>query len=379
MNTLYIEKRRQLLKALALSPLISLPNISFAFENEIPPLESLKNLKDFEKYSCYDLDDGACDFLNGGADDLLTVVANDKAYDQYRLSPSYLVDVSTIDTSVTLFEKQLNSPVLLSPVGLNALFNERGELACAKAASNQGNMMIASHMTSFSFEEITKAYGSDIWFQMYMTGDRSYNLDLLRRVESTGCNTIFLTVDVPTGGNREGHQGYLSRIAQSGDLYFGNFSNGLVSTVTPSLTWKDVDWLKSSTNMNVVLKGILSAEDARIAEEHEVSGIMVSNHGGRQLETNRGTIECLPEIKDVIGDGIPVIIDGGIRRGTDVIKALALGANAVAIGRPFVWGLALYGEQGVGRVLSLLNTELKRDMMLLGTPKIDQINKNVIK
>jgi len=373
-------KRRLLLKILGMAPLMMFsecnPNgVNRTFNSIL----DFKNLFDFEKKSCLNLEAEACDFLNGGADDLLTLTANHKAYEEIKLIPNYLVDVSSIVTSLNLLGQKLTSPILLSPVGLNQLFNQEGELAVARGSKASGKMMIASHMTSYSFEEISKSYGSPIWFQMYMTSDKAYNLEILKRVEATGCDTIFLTVDVPVGGNREGHEGYLARIAQKGDLYFGNFKNGMVSTVVPSLNWESINWLRDNTKLKVVLKGIVSPHDASLAVANGVDGIMISNHGGRQLESNRGTIECLAEIRETVGGQFPLIIDGGIRRGTDIVKALALGANAVAIGRPFVWGLTLFGEQGVTRILDILHAELVRDMMLLGVTSLDQIDQSFVR
>ncbi len=323
----------------------------------------------------------ALSYLNGGADDLFTMKANHQMYQQIQIRPRRLIDVREVSTSVQLFGKTLDNPIILSPVALQQFFHEEGEIGTAKAAVNKKHQMIASSLSNFSINEIVKASGADLWFQLYPSTDRTVTSKLLDQAAHAGCDVCFLTVDTPELGNREDPGTLLLDWVESGRLKMGNFKDILpegVSFYDPSMTWDMIDWLRSNTDMQIVLKGIVTKEDAKIAVERGVDGIVVSNHGGRQLESNRSTIECLPEIVDEVQGAIPVLIDGGIRRGTDIFKALAIGATAVCVGRPYCWGLGALGQQGVELALELLKTELIRDMKLAGTTSIAAINQDYI-
>ncbi len=311
-------------------------------------------------------------YLNGGADDLLTVKANVESFRRIQIRARRLVDVRTISTRLRLFDKVLDNPILLSPVANQRYFHPDGEIATAKAARKANHTMIASSLSNFSINEIASESGADIWFQLYPTTVRDVTKKLIERAEQARCEVLVLTVDSPVVGKREKFS-----LIDFGILKKANYDGilpGGVGILDAGMTWDIVGWLKKVTKMKIVLKGIVTREDAHLAYENGADGIIVSNHGGRQLESNRATIDCLPEIIDAVNDKIPVLLDGGIRRGTDIFKALALGARAVCIGRPFCWGLGTYGQKGVELTLGILKEELIRDMKLAGTPSLDKIS-----
>ena len=235
-------------------------------------------------------------------------------------------------------------------------------------------MLLASTVSSYSVGEIRAAGKQPLWFQLYASPDRELTRKLLADAEAAGCGAIALTVDSPTRGNREGER-WFARGAGRPSGRLGNFEGypGPPRVGDPSLTWEIVGWLKGQTGLPVLLKGIVTREDAALAVRHGADGIIVSNHGGRQEESGRGTLECLPEVVEAVGGRFPVLLDGGIRRGTDVFKALALGADAVCIGRPYLWGLGAFGQKGVRRVLDILDGELTRIMQLAGTTSVAAI------
>ena len=325
------------------------------------------------------LSDEAYEYLAGGADDMRTVAANEAGYRAFGIRERRLVDVSRVDTSLELFGSELASPILLAPVGFQGIFHAEGELATARAAAARGHRMFVSSVSNSSVSEIAQAGGAEVWFQLYPTTDRAVTRGLLERAERAGCGVVALTVDTPVIGNREASATTVQKMI-AGSVRMGNFEGlGTFTTVTdPSMTWDMVAWLRANTRMKLVLKGIVTHEDAALAIEHGVDGVIVSNHGGRQLESDRATVACLPEVAETIHGRIPVLLDGGIRRGTDVFKALALGARAVCIGRPFCWGLAAFGRAGVERALELLQAELVRDMQLAGAPNLAAITRDCV-
>ncbi|MCH8149471.1 MAG: alpha-hydroxy-acid oxidizing protein [Planctomycetes bacterium] len=240
--------------------------------------------------------------------------------------------------------------------------------------------MIVSSVSNYSVGEIVAAGGQNVWFQLYPTPNRKVTRGLLRRAEDAGCRVVVLTVDTPVIGNRELHGTTLTELLKGEATRLGNYE-GIRSGETifdPGMTWDMVRWLKTNCAMQVVLKGIVTGEDAKLCLEHGVDGVIVSNHGGRQLESDRGTVECLPEVVEAIDGRIAVLIDGGIRRGTDIFKALALGADAICIGRPFCWGLAAFGQSGVARALDLLHAELVLDMQLAGVTSLSDITRSCL-
>ncbi len=345
-------------------------------------LSKFKNINDFKAIAAEKLASQAYDYLTGGAEDLRTLERNKLAYAQYQIRPRRLIDVSSIDMSIELFGRKWDTPIILSPVGVQALFHPQGEIATAKAANQQGHLMIASTVSNYSYQEIADVCRVKPWFQLYPTTNLEARKTLIQRAEENGCEVLVLTIDVPTVGNREKHAKMLTDNVHGRTGTMGNLK-GLLNPDDIfhdlSMTWEIISWIRERTNMRLILKGILTYEDALLAMEFGVDGIIVSNHGGRQLESDMSTLEVLPEIVNAIGGKIPVVIDGGIRRGTDILKAIALGADAVCIGRAFIYGLSVFGQNGVERILAILSDELERNMRLTGVTKIDSINTSFIR
>lgn len=340
-------------------------------------MTNFRNIWDIKNASKEKLSQHAYDYLVGGADDLRTFNRNIDAYQHFQIRPRRLIDVREIDSSIELFGKRFASPIYLSPVGFQELFHPEGEIPSVKAASAKNILSIASTVTSKSFSDICKAVSTPPWFQLYTTSDRTITTRLLNQAQKNNCKTIVLTIDVPVPGNREKHIGILTGNMRT-DNTLGNFEDG-GADFDATLTWGFISWFRKNYNMKLLLKGIMTAEDAALALDHEVDGIIISNHGGRQLESDLSTIEVLEEISKTINGAIPILIDGGIRRGTDIFKALALGATAVGIGRPYIYGLAIDGQAGVEKVIDILQTELVRNMQLTGAPSISKINKKHVR
>ena len=319
-------------------------------------------------------------FIESGADDLKTVQANREAFDLLQIRSRRLVDVSSVDTSVNIFGLDLKTPVILAPVGVQQQVHPEGELASARAAASRKCLFTIAMLSSYSVGEVSTETQGPLWFQLYPSPDRETTIQMLKQAEDAGSKVLVLTVDGPVRGNREREFWYQSHSKERTFPRMGNMEaiKGRLRIGDPSLTWDYIEWLKTNTAMKVVLKGIVTREDARLCREYGADGLIVSNHGGRQEESNRGTIECLPEVIEAVDGKIPVLIDSGFRRGTDIFKALALGAQAVCIGRPYLWGLASFGEEGVGKVLDLLNAELIRIMQLAGTPSIQNISQKFL-
>ncbi len=340
--------------------------------------DGIKNIDDLKRKSLEILGQDAQNYLNGGADDLTTVMANEAAYKQIKIRARRLVDVRSVSTEIELFGQKMDQPILMSPVGFQRFFHEGGEIASAKAAKAKGFTMIASSVSNDSFTDISQQSGANLWFQLYPSTDRKVTKILLDRAEAVGCKVLALTVDTPVVGNRENSGTTLMNMISAGELPMGNFESILAEGVPftdPSMTWDMIDWLKANCSMKILIKGIVTREDAALCLTRGADGIIVSNHGGRQLDSGLSTIECLPEIVDEVKGQIPVLIDGGIRRGTDIFKALAIGATAVCIGRPYCWGLGAMGQAGVELALDILKTELIRDMQLAGTTSVSGITR----
>lgn len=320
------------------------------------------------------LDAGAWHFIVNGADDLQTVDANEAAFDAWQIRVRRLVDVSRVETGCELFGTALHAPILLAPVGGQGVVHPDAELATMRGASARGHLMIASTVTTCAIGEIRAAGTAPLWFQLYPSPDRELMGFLLRRAEAAGCRVVVVTVDSPTRGNREGERWFAGEIAAKGGR-MGNMEGfgGPPRVGDPAATWDLVAWLRANTSLPIVLKGIVTGEDAALARRRGVDGLIVSNHGGRQEESGRGTLECLPEVVAAVRGRLPVLLDGGIRRGTDVFKALALGATAVCVGRPCLFGLGAFGEAGVARALSILDGELTRIMQFAGATTLDAI------
>ena len=319
------------------------------------------------------------DFFAGGSDDEVTLRANRAAFERIRLRPRVLVDVSSIDTGTTALGAPISMPILVAPTAQHGLAHSDAECATARAAGRAGTIMTASTSSTRSLEEIaeaTREAGRPLWFQLYVYPTLEAGERLVRRAEDAGYKAIVVTVDLPRLGNRE-------RDKRSGFVisFEGNFVNEQVieSRTKIAFTWDKLAWLRSITSLPILLKGILTAEDALLAIEHGIDGIIVSNHGGRQLDGVLSGIEALPEVVEAVNGRCEIYMDGGIRRGTDVLKALALGARAVLVGRPILWGLAVNGEAGVFHILEILRGELELAMVLSGRPTIASIDRSLVK
>lgn len=324
------------------------------------------------------------DYYAGGADDETTLRANRDAFGRYALRRRVMVDVSSVDPSIDLLGTRLPHPILLAPTAFQRLAHPDGETATVRGAGSTGALYVASTLSTTPLEEIAEAATGPLWFQLYVYRSREITAALVRRAEAAGYAGICLTVTVPVQGNRE--RDARNRFRLPASVSMANFDgleqermpdsagSGLEALIAtqfdPSLGWDAIDWIRSITRLPVIVKGIVEGEDAALAVEHGAAGVIVSNHGGRQLDCEAGTLVALPGVVEAVAGRAPVLIDGGVRRGTDVAKALALGARAVLIGRPYLWGLAMDGEAGVAGVVDRLRHELERTMALMGCPTI---------
>ena len=354
----------------------------------MPPV----TVDEYEAVARERLERSAYDYYAGGAGDELTLAANRAAFDRVPLRPRVLVDVSAIDVRTTVLGQAVDLPVLLAPTAFNRLAHPDGEQAAARAAREAGTIMIGSTLSTCTLEEVAEAGDGPQWFQLYVYKDRGMTRELVARAETAGYRALVLTVDTPLLGRRyrdlrngfalpqglsmRNFEAAMSNPARWGThSSFGAYVHDLFDA---TLTWDAVAWLRKQTHLPLLLKGILTADDARIAVEHGVDGVIVSNHGGRQLDGAPPSIEALPEVVDAIHGRTAVLMDGGVRRGTDVLKALALGAQAVCIGRPYLWALAAAGEAGVRDVLRLLKEELALAMALSGRPAIADVDRALV-
>lgn len=342
------------------------------------------SLADIEKAAQQRMPLAIYDFYAGGAGDEFSLKSARRFYEELALIPRILIDVSTITTHCSILQESLNSPILIAPTAYHGLAHPDAEKAVAKASKTTDTLMIASCMANTSLEEIARI-DSARWFQFYIFNNRDYTLKLINRAEQSGYSALVLTVDTHFLGIRERDlrnsfnlPAHLSLPNLQDLLQPIKVSAGSQDLFCKNATWDDIKWLKQNTSLPIFLKGILHPRDAEQAVKCDISGIIVSNHGGRQLDTTVSPLLILPEIKKIIHDRIPILIDGGIRRGTDIIKALALGADAILIGRPILWGLAVNGYEGVQQVINILKTELINAMGLCGLTSIDAIKKNGI-
>jgi len=325
------------------------------------------------------LDPVRYDYFAGGADDELTTRANEDVFTRLRLLPRVLRGSGGRTPTVVLAGTPASCPVLIAPTAFHRLAHPDGEAATARAAAATGTIMIVSMASTVAVEDVA-ATGATLWFQLYLQPDRAFTATVVKRAEAAGCRALVVTVDSPVFGRhtRDLRNGFT-------DLPAGfvcenmRDADGVVRDIQfAGLDWSDLDWLRSVTGLPVVVKGVLHPDDARLAVEHGVAAIIVSNHGGRQLDTTVTTLEALPAIVQAVGGRVPLILDGGVRRGTDVVKACALGAAAVAVGRPVVWGLALDGATGVEWVLSTLRNELDRALALCGAGSVAELTPDLV-
>jgi len=353
------------------------------------------NLHEYEPLARAAMSETAWDYMAGGGGDELTLRWNRERLDATRLLPRVLRDVGGVDTKLTLLGVSLPFPVLLAPTGFQKLFHPEGELATARGAGAAGALYTLSTPATTSLEDVAKVAGHPgnpgppLWFQLYVQRDRGFTLELVRRAEAHGYRAIVLTADTPVLGARDREQRRQLELPPGMDLpnlrgLVGRtneptFQHGSRNPfLDPSLTWKDVEWLARATKLPVVVKGVLHPDDARLALEHGAAAVGVSNHGGRNLDTVPATIDVLPAIAEAVAGRVPILFDGGVRRGVDVVKALALGATAVMIGRPYLWGLSASGAEGVTRVVQLLVTELEMAMAQCGAASLSQLTRELV-
>ena len=395
-----LQGRRQFLKMLAASPLLRLaglppllggPGASVlrALDEDngiIDSLDEALEVMDFEPLAKKMMLHEHWAYLSTGTDDDETVRINHDAFSNYQLRPRRLVDFTKTQMSTELFGVRWETPLGLCPVGSLKAFHTQGDVGAAKAARVKGNLMMLSSSASTGVEEVNEAYGEPVWYQLYTRPDWESTEKLIKRVDDAGCPVLVWTIDNLAGRNTvthkrgQGLEGYSPEFCQHCHKDLKKPMHAGLAPRKPGTgrrphSWDDIKRLKDLTDMKVVLKGIVTREDAELAVEHGADGLIVSNHGGRGTESLRGTIECLPEIAAGVAGRITILLDGGIRRGTDIFKALALGADAVAIGRPYAWGLSGFGQDGVEKVIDLLHYELLLIMRQMGTRSIAEIRR----
>jgi isopentenyl diphosphate isomerase/L-lactate dehydrogenase-like FMN-dependent dehydrogenase len=383
--------RRALLEWLAASPLALPPALRAAAAERLAAPADALDVFDFEAAAAEIVPPAHWGYLQSGVDNNLTRDANQSAYAQWQLVPRRFVDVSRIDMSTTVLGTAMASPLLMSPIGSLRALHAEADLGVARAAKAKNQTQTVSTQMSDAIENVAEARGAAPWFQLYTTGRIEATRALVQRAQRAGCTVVAVTVDTPAGRNTvtatRGRRldtrtcGNCHQVNAAGNptgglsvkpMFAGIDTQGLGLT-SASLTWDFIKRLRDMTTMKVVIKGLEAQEDAELAVKHGADGIWVSNHGGRALETGRGTIESLAGVVKGAAGQVPVVIDGGVRRGADVFKALALGASAVGIGRPYAWGLSCFGQAGVERVLDILNAELRLAMAGCGARRIGEI------
>jgi 4-hydroxymandelate oxidase len=352
------------------------------------------NLFELEKTARELLPQTTYDYQASGANDEITLRENRTAYERITLLPRMLVDVSERHMGTTILSEPVSMPILVAPTAFQGLAHTTGEVATAEAAGAAKTLMTLSTLSTFSVEEVMAVATGPVWFQLYLFKDRATSASLVKRAEVAGCKAIVLTVDAPLLGKRE--RDIRNQFKIPNDFSVRNLlpaglpefhdttagsglASGIASLFDTALSWKEVEWLTRITTLPVLVKGILRSDDALLAVKHGASGVIVSNHGARQLDTTPATISILPEIVDTVGGRVEVYVDGGVRRGTDVLKAIACGARAVFIGRPVLWGLASGGEAGVRYVLEMLRQEFDLAMALSGCPTLSSITRDLIR
>lgn len=351
------------------------------------------NLFDFEAIARAKLPKMTYDYYASGANDEITLREDRAAYERIQLRYRVLRDISKRDLSTSVLGQPISMPVLIAPTAFQQMAHPDGEVASARASGKAGTIMILSTLANSSIEEVMKAATGGVWFQLYVYKDRGATAGLVERAESAGCSALVLTVDAQLWGRRErdvrnrfqlpkglsvknlmpaGKDQFPQEIAGSG---LGAY---VTSLFDPALSWKDLDWLCSITKVPVLIKGVVHPDDARQAHDYGIAGVIVSNHGGRQLDTAPASIDALPAVVEAVDNRVEVFIDGGIRRGTDIVKALAFGVKAVAVGRPILWGLSYSGEDGVSQVLDILRSEIDLAMGLCGCRSVEEISRDLI-
>jgi 4-hydroxymandelate oxidase len=346
----------------------------------------LINLFDYEEAAQEKIQGSFFGYYAGGAGDEITLRENRSVFDSIKLRPRVLTDVSRRCLDTTILGQPTTMPIIIAPTAMAKLAHPDGEVAIARAAEHAGIIQCLSTLSNASVEEVATA-GATNWFQLYVYKDRGITTHLVERAASAGYQAIVLTVDLPVLGVRENimrtglqlPEGLsLKNFDRIQETDAADIASYIQSQIDPSLTWDDLKWLVSSTSLPVLVKGILRGDDAKRAIDCGAAAIIVSNHGGRQLDTALAGIKALPEVVAAVGTQVEVMVDGGVRRGTDVVKALALGARAVLVGRPVLWGLAVDGKDGVRSVLAILKNELDIAMALCGCSSVDEIESDLI-
>ncbi|KAJ2158990.1 Hydroxyacid oxidase 1 [Coemansia sp. RSA 552] len=370
-------------------------------------MSSFVSLDDFEQHAERSLDRNALDYYRSGAQDMITVRENQRAFDRIIVRPRILRDVSRLDTSTSVQGQEISSPICIAPTAMQRMAHPDGECATARAAQRKNTCMVLSSWSTTSIEDVAQSMvpgkNTPKWMQLYIYKDRVATRKLIERAQDSGYTAIALTVDTPFLGRRladirnkfklpphltmanfsdQGKQkvgGQQQDGPQSTAENLSGLATYVASQIDPTLSWDHVAWVKSVSKIPVLVKGVLTAEDARLAVEAGVDGIIVSNHGGRQMDTAPATIDVLEEVCQAVDGRIEVYLDGGVRRGTDVFKALALGAKAVFLGRPALWALHYNGEDGVVEMLDMINEEFRLAMALAGCVKVSDINRKHVR
>ncbi len=406
--------RRQFLKYLAASPLLAMgsrvaraagweeePASQALIEQWLEPMPETGgviaspgeaiSIFDFERTARHELSAAHYGYLATGMDDNASLIANRTGFSRVQVRQRRLRDVRTADTSVELFGETWKTPISLAPIGQLNTFYENGEAAMAAATKRTGHQIILSTVATATVEEVAEAAGSPIWFQLYPMWNWDVSRRFIERADAVDCPVCVITVDNPTGGTAttlqrfkrlddsecsDCHTNFFDRKPMFDGLDRSQSSNH--ENFRQALTWEFIEQVKGVTDMKVVIKGIETREDAQLAVDSGADGVIVSNHGGRAPGSTRGTIEALPEVADGIAGRIPILLDGGIRRGADIFKAIALGADAISIGRPFVWGLASFGQAGIEAVLNMLTREFQRQMQASGVTSVGQIDRSCV-
>jgi 4-hydroxymandelate oxidase len=350
-------------------------------------MEEVVNLGEFEPLARKKLDPATYDYYAGGAGDEVTLDQNRSAWRDITLRHRALVDVSRRDLSTTVLGQRVEFPALVAPTAFHKLAHPDGECATARGAA--GTIMILSTLSTMPVEDVIAAARGPVWFQLYVLRDRGITRELVERAVRAGCKALVLTVDAPVLGRRE--RDVKRAFVLPPGITIANLAQALPKTahdsglavwfasqLDQSLTWRDLEWLRSITDLPIVVKGIVRGDDAAHAVEHGASAVVVSNHGGRQLDGAPATARALPEVIEGAGGRAEVLVDGGIRRGVDVVRALALGARAVLLGRPILWALATGGEAGVARALALFAAEIDLAMALCGCPDVSAVTRDLL-
>jgi 4-hydroxymandelate oxidase len=394
------ENRRRLLQWLSASPLIASPSLALGVTDRPSKLEQLEaeaaligkpeeaiNVFDFEPVFFKNVPPAHVGYMASGIDGEMTLKANREAFSRYYLRPRRLNDVSKVDTSVEILGTKYPNPIIIAPTGGNKAFHPEGEVAVARAAKAGGHLEMLSTSATTSVEDCTAARGAPIWFQLYASPKWEIAEHHLKRAERAGCAAVAITVDRVAGRNQETffrlrakdtrecrtcHEPGVQGSVKRKPAYDGLDLTGVPNLQSANMTWDFIKRARDTTKMKIVIKGILTGEDAALAVKYGVDGLIVSNHGARGEDSGRSTIDVLPEVVEAVKGRTLVLIDGGFRRGTDIAKALAMGANGVCVGRPYLWGLGAFGQPGVEKVLELLRTEFRVAMMQCGVRTVKE-------